>query len=391
MEGGRFFGAFRACSGITDAVVLNHVPVGCNWGVGMFNNISSQPDIRHACTVVHEREIVFGGEEALKRALTLADKTYDAPLLVVISGDVPSIIGDDIWSVIDSLSLKKDVLWLEAAGYKGSMRDGYEDALLKLGSLMKECDVKKRSVNLIGLCPDDFKVHADLKEIKRIIEALGIRVNSTISMCSLDEFRAAPAAELNVVMGQGVELAKYMKNEFDVPYIEVDYPYGLEGSMKFAEALSGNLDVECCEEKCLDLEPFKRTYLYLHEMYDTNVSIIGDFRCNPMADFLERELGFEIEVKSHFEEDYSSFEENVRNSNTMMLFGSSFERGLARDLGIPLMRFVYPVFDQVCMCDYAPYAGLRGAVFLTECIINSVMGFDGKPRYDFGYQGMMSQ
>ena len=391
MDGGRFFGAFRACSGITDAVVLNHVPVGCNWGVGMFNNISSQPDIRHACTVVHEREIVFGGEEALKRALRLADKTYDAPLLVVISGDVPSIIGDDVQSVIDSLSLKKDVLWLEAAGYKGSMRNGYEDALLKLGSLMKECNVKKRSVNLIGLCPDDFKVHADLKEIKRIIEALGIGVNSTISMCSLEEFCAAPAAELNVVMGQGAKLAKYMKNEFGVPYIEVDYPYGLEGSMKFTEALCGNLGVEYGGEKYLDLEPFERTYLYLHEMYGTSVSVTGDFRCNPMADFLERELGFEIEVKSCFEEDRSSFEESVRNSNTMMLFGSSFERGLARELQIPLMRFVYPVFDQVCMCDYAPYAGFRGAAYLTESIINSVMGFDGKSRNNFSYQEMMSQ
>lgn len=391
MEGGRFFGAFRACSGITDAVVLNHVPVGCNWGVGMFNNISQQTDIRHACTVVHEREIVFGGEEALKRALTLADKTYDTPLLVVISGDVPSIIGDDVQSVIDSLSLKKDVLWLEAAGYKGSMKDGYGDALVTLGSLMKECDVKKRSVNLIGLCPDDFKVHADLNEIKRIIEALDISVNSTISMCSLEEFCAAPAAELNVVMGQGVELAKNMKDDFGIPYIEVDYPYGLEGSLKFLEALSGHLDVEYFAEKYIDLEPFKRTYLYLHEMYGTNVSVIGDIRCNPMADFLERELGFEIEVRSHFDEDYSSFEEDVRKSNTMVLFGSSFERGLARELQIPLMRFVYPVFDQVCMCDYAPYAGLRGAVFLTESIINSVMGFDGKSRDNFSYQEMMSQ
>jgi len=110
-----------------------------------------------------------------------------------------------------------------------------------------------------------------------------------------------------------------------------------------------------------------------------------------MADFLERELGFEIEVKSCFEEDRSSFEENVRNSNTMMLFGSSFERGLARELQIPLMRFVYPVFDQVCMCDYAPYAGIRGAAYLTESIINSVMGFDGKSRNNFSYQEMMSQ
>ncbi|MDD3565897.1 MAG: nitrogenase component 1, partial [Methanothrix sp.] len=194
MDGGRFFGAFRAFSGITDAVVLSHSPVGCNWGTGIFNNFSNQPDIRHACTVVHEREIVFGGEEALKKALALADEIYDRSLLVVISGDVPSIIGDDVQAVIDSVSSDEDVLWLEAAGYSGSMRDGYEDALLKLGSLMKERGVVERSVNLIGFCPDDFKVHADIKEITRIMEDLGVKLNCTLSICSFEELRAAPAA-----------------------------------------------------------------------------------------------------------------------------------------------------------------------------------------------------
>lgn len=376
MEAGKFFGAFRACSGITDAVVLNHAPVGCNWGTGIFNNFSNQPDIRHACTVVHEREIVFGGEEALKKALTLADEIYDRSLLIVISGDVPSIIGDDVQAVIDSVSSDKDVILLEAAGYSGSMRDGYEDALIKLGSLMVECDVVERSVNLIGFCPDDFKVHADIKEITRIMENLGVKLNCALSMCSLEDLRAAPAAELNVVLGQGTELAKYMKKEFGVPYTEADYPYGLEGSIKFVDALCEQLDVEYDAEKNLDMEPFKKAYLHLHEIYGTNVSIIGDFHCTPMASFLEGELGFEIEVQSYFDEDYHLFEEHVKNSNTMMLFGSSFERGLAKELGIPIMRFVYPIFDQVSICDYAPYAGFRGAAFLTESIINAVMGFD---------------
>jgi len=378
MDGGRFFGAFRAFSGITDAVVLSHAPVGCNWGTGIFNNFSNQPDIRHACTVVHEREIVFGGEEALKKALALADEIYDRSLLVVISGDVPSIIGDDVQAVIDSVSSDEDVLWLEAAGYSGSMRDGYEDALLKLGSLMKERGVVERSVNLIGFCPDDFKVHADIKEITRIMEDLGVKLNCTLSICSFEELRAAPAAELNVVLGQGTKLAQYMKKEFGVPYIEADYPYGLEGSIKFVDALCEKLDIKHDAENSLDLEPFKRAFLHLHEIYGTTVSIIGDFHCTPMANFLEGELGFEIEVQSYFDRDYHSFEEDVRKSCTMMLFGSSFERGLAKVLGIPIMRFVYPIFDQICICDYAPYAGFRGAAFLTESIINAVMGFDHK-------------
>jgi len=379
MDGGKFFGAFRACSGIRDAVVLTHVPVGCNWGAAMFKTTSNQSDIRHACTVMHEREIVFGGEEALRKALIRADKLYNTPLLAVVAGDAPAIIGDDIEAVIDSIALKKEVVWMDAAGFKGTMREGYEEALVHLAQMMKERNVIKKSVNLIGFCPDDFKVDADIKEIKRLLNSAGIRVNCVISNCSFDEFVNAPAAELNVVMGQGTELAEHMKKAFGVPYLEVDYPYGLEGTKEFTNTICEHLGIGCDTEQEFDLEPFKRIYLYLHELYGTPVSVIGDFHAEPIAHFLDCELGFDIEVLASNEDDYFTFEQNVRNSNTTILFGSSFERNIADELRIPLIRFVYPVFDHVCVYEDAPYAGFRGAVCLTEAILNAVMSF-GKGR-----------
>jgi nitrogenase molybdenum-iron protein alpha/beta subunit len=378
MDGGKFFGAFRACSGIADAVVLNHVPVGCSWGAGMFKTVSNQPDIRHACTVMHEREIVFGGEEALKEALKRADKLYDGSLLVVVAGDVPSIIGDDIGAVINSVPLKKDVIWIDAAGFQGSMRSGYEEALLRLADIMKECKTVERSVNLIGFCQDDFKVDADIKEIKRLLNDAGISVNCVMSNCTCKELARAPAAELNVVMGQGNDVAEYMKKEHGVPFINVDYPYGLAGTKEFVDAICKNMGIGYDIEQELDLEPFRRVYLNLGELYGTPVSVTGDFHAKYMADFLDRELGFEIEVLSSLENDYHLFERDVRRSNTTMLFGSSFEQNLARELKIPLLRFSYPVFDQVSIYDDAPYAGIRGTVCLTEAVINAIMGFGEK-------------
>ena len=379
MDGGKFFGAFRGCSGIMDAVVLTHVPVGCTWGAAMFKSTSNQPDIRHACTVMHEREIVFGGEDALREALVRADQLYNTPLFAVVSGDAPAITGDDIEGVIDSVALNKEVVWVDAAGFKGTMEKGYEEALVQLAQLVKECDTIKNSVNLIGFCPDDFKVDADIKEITRLLNLAGVKVNCVISKCSLDEFVNAPAAELNVVLGQGTELANYMKKEFGVPYIEVDYPYGLEGTTDFINAICRQLQVGDKEKELnLDLEPFKRIYLYLHELYGTPVSVLGDFHAGPMARFLDRELGFDIEVLASNEDDYFIFEESVRDSNTTILFGGSFERNIAKELSIPLVRFTYPVFDHVCVYDDAPYAGFRGAVCLTETILNAVMGFGDK-------------
>lgn len=377
MDGGKFFGAFRACSGIKDAVVLTHVPVGCNWGAAMFKSTSNQPDIRQACTVMHEREIVFGGEEALREALMRANRLYSTPLFAVITGDAPAIIGDDVEGVIDSVALNKEVVWVDAAGFKGTMRMGYEEALVRLARLMKERTEIKNSVNLIGICPDEFKVDADVKELTRLLNNAGIKVNCVISKCSLDEFVNAPAAELNVVMGQGTELVEHMKKEFGVPYLEVDYPYGLEGTADFINAICEHLHAGVSEKKS-DLEPFKRIYLYLHELYGTPVSVIGDFHAEHMARFLDSELGFDIEVLAGNEDDYFIFEQNVRNSNTTILFGSSFERNITSELRIPLVRFTYPVFDQVCVYDDAPYAGFRGAVCLTETILNAVMGFGDK-------------
>jgi len=371
MDGGKFLGAFRAASGIRDALVLNHVPVGCHWGAGLLKSFSLQNDIRQACTAMHENEIVFGGESSLKKALLSAKSHHNSPIIIVLSGDVPSIIGDDCEAAVQSTGLGKEAVIINAPGFKGSMRDGYEDALLSLSPLMNEKEQIKRSVNLIGVCPDDFKADADIKEIKRLLSNAEITVNSVISNCSYEEFTRAPAAELNLVLGQGVGLAEHMKEVFGIPYLEMDYPYGLQGTMEFLEKICESLDVAYSTE-ALDLEPYKKIYVHLNGLYGSSVSVIGDFHARPLAQFLAGELGFDIEVLSSFEED--SFEKDVMNSNTTMLFGSSFELGIAIEMEVPLIRFVYPVFDLVSISD-APFAGTCGTKFLTENIVNSALGF----------------
>ena len=375
MDGGKFFGAFRACSGIKDAIVINHVPIGCDWGVSIFKNASNHREMRkHACTVLDERDVVFGGEDKLKKALKRADMLYDTPLLIVLAGDVPSIIGDDIDSVIKSASIDKEVIWMEAAGFKGTMREGYEDALLCMAKLMRERNTCKGSINIIGLCRDDYKFDADIKEIKQLINDAGIKINCIMSSCSVDELKNAPAAELNVVVGQGIKLAKFMKNEFSIPYVEVNYPYGLEGTGRFVSTICENLGKEYESHQTANLKPFEMMYLYMQELYATPVSIIGDMHAKSMSDFLEEELGFDIRVRSSFEDNYHEFEKKVRESDTSIIFGSSFERNIAKEMKIPLIRFNYPVFDQICAYDDAPFAGFKGAVCLTETIVNTVMG-----------------
>ena len=55
-----------------------------------------------------------------------------------------------------------------------------------------------------------------------------------------------------------------------------------------------------------------------------------------------------------------------------MLFGSSFELELAEELGIPLIRYDYPVFDEISLTGN-PFVGAVGILSLLESILNSVM------------------
>jgi nitrogenase molybdenum-iron protein alpha/beta subunit len=66
MDAARYFGTFRACFGIKDAIIINHVPVGCNWGAMLFATRSNQPDIRNVCSVMHEGDS-FWRRKCLKR------------------------------------------------------------------------------------------------------------------------------------------------------------------------------------------------------------------------------------------------------------------------------------------------------------------------------------
>ncbi|MBP2144208.1 nitrogenase molybdenum-iron protein beta chain [Methanococcus voltae] len=412
MDAGKYFGTFRACYGIKDAIILNHAPVGCNWGTMIYGTSQNLNDLRMSSSIMHEQEIVFGGENTLKETLISMDANYDTvknPLLVLLVGDIPSIIGDDVSGIVEDVEIEKDYVIINAEAFKGDAKKGYEDGLLKLYSLISKNfdekierknkinkinnkkDTKKdtsiNSINLIGLCIDDYKIEADLKEIKRILKEFNIDVNCVLSNCTYSEFLNSPNADLNVVIGQGFEFAKIMQKEHDIDYVSVNYPYGIEGTKKFVKSIISKLennryiDEESFESKynsLVDYEPYKRVSVYMNGLYSVPVSIIGDFKAESMAEFLNQELGMDIEVVAHYGEDYKT---DVLSSYSTIIFGSSFEKGLSNDLDIPLIRYTYPVFDNVSLSDNIPYAGINGALCLVEDILNSALSRCGKFKY----------
>ncbi|MCK4736075.1 MAG: hypothetical protein KAT65_26710, partial [Methanophagales archaeon] len=53
--------------------------------------------------------------------------------------------------------------------------------------------------------------------------------------------------------------------------------------------------------------------------------------------------------------------------------GSTFEKGIAHEIDVPLIRFSFPELDHISLMS-APFAGFNGTATWIEEIVNSLIG-----------------
>ncbi len=376
--GCKLFGAYRTVISIKDAAVLIHSTVGCNWGTAAFHIPSRLEDVRQASSVLYEEDIIYGGRAVLEKALRHMTELYDCSAVFVLTGCVAEIMEDDVEGIIRCFSSPRPILPLKAAGFKGDMASGVADAMKLLVDNMEEKERKEESVNIIGIFSDDFKGDADLESIKKLLGS-GVKVNSVIPCDNYAGILNAPAAALNIVFEGFEETGAQMERRFGIPYVTVNYPYGIEGSRSFAAKVAGALghgeaDFLAGRERdaVKKLEP---AYGYMHKLYGMPAAVSADrARAYGLKSFLENELGMNVEVfrDNSSGEREGGFEKALGGSGAVIVFGSSYERGISDELGIPLIRCAYPVFDSINIGNGC-YAGLEGTVNLVEDIVNACM------------------
>ena len=398
----KLVGAVRALSGVTDAITIVHARPGCHCGILLLRALgSNQNDIRIVGTAFHAQDMIYGAERTLADSIRLSYENFEPALIAVLNCSAPAIMGDDIEGVI--LSLKKEIpaeiLSLSTGGYEGPAWIGYEETLTELTRFMVERDKEGNSVNIIGFKQDEIRAYSDLLEIERMLNRQGITVNSVLTNSRFEVIKKASKASLNIVLGgDGLESAKRMKEKFDLPYVITPYPFGLNNSIDFMELVTRALNKEInrefiAAEKEVIKERIEKVFLLLEGIYDTSVAVVGDGgRAFDLAKFLSNELGFNVKIlaitsknyltQDRVKEDYFEslliepdrleMNEAIKSGGVEMIFGSSMEKKLAFELGVPQVRIFFPVLDEVSISD-SPYAGFKGTIQLTENIINSMI------------------
>ena len=218
---------------IADALHLIHGPIGCaayTWDIR--GSMSSGPELHRMSfsTDLHEKEVIFGGENKLYGSLIELIDNYHPKAAFVYTTCIVGVIGDDVERICRQVAKERGipVLPVQAPGFQGSKKDGYKVACETLFQLVGTLDrlTPKYSINILG----DFNLAGELWILLDYYKRMGIHVNATITGDGrVDDIRNAHNASLNVVQCSGSMnyLAKMMKDKYGIPSMRVSY-FGIE-------------------------------------------------------------------------------------------------------------------------------------------------------------------
>ncbi len=223
---------------IADALHLVHGPIGCaayTWDIRGALSSEAQLHRMSFSTDLQEKEVIFGGEKKLYRALVELIDAYNPKAAFVYSTCIVGIIGDDVAAVCRRASREKaiPVLPVHSEGFKGTKKDGYKaacDALFQLVGTGDTRDIAPVSINILG----EFNIGGEAWLIRDYYQRMGVQVVSVLTGDGrVEDIRRAHGATLNVVQCSGAMtfLAEMMKEKYGIPYIRASY-FGIEDMAK---------------------------------------------------------------------------------------------------------------------------------------------------------------
>ena len=183
---------------------------------------------------ITNREVIFGGEEALLEALDRADAKNPA-LISVVTSCVPETIGDDVEGVCASHAAADKIVYVPASGFLGgSSQDGENIALISISKRVSPSEIVPRTAVIIGEKNLESEVEENYAEVCRLLSRLGISVS--LRFCrniSAADIIKLGTADFFIIRDERVEEAgRTIAENFGRPYVS-SFPSGLSGCVRF--------------------------------------------------------------------------------------------------------------------------------------------------------------
>lgn len=370
---------------------------------------------------------VFGGQNNLHEGLENAVALYHPKMVAVFTSCMPEIIGDDLTAFLKNARAKgivaKDlpVPFANTPSFNGSHTTGYDAMVLAiLQTLTEGKRVEGRCTGKLNLLPGFDANTGNYREYKRILEAFGIPytvladISETFDSPNDGTYRPYPggtplAEAADSVNGKAtVTLGPYatgktfawVKEAFAGKHVALPMPMGIARTDAFLMSLSELFEKPVPEslraERGRAVDAMTDAQQYLHgrrfAVYGDADPLLGyvsfllemgavpaHVLCSKGSKKLEKELQALLDASPYGKAGRIWMNRDLWHLRSLLvtdpvdaLIGDTHGKFAARDAGIPLFRFGFPIFDRVNK-HRVPLVGYQGVINMVTEICNKLL------------------
>nr|ACQ90751.1 ChlB subunit of protochlorophyllide reductase [Neglectella solitaria] len=413
-------GTLRVASSFKNVHAIMHAPLGDDYFNVMRSMLERERDFTPVTASIVDRHILSrGSQEKVIKNILRKNKEEKPDLIVLTPTCTSSILQEDLQTFVDRAKIEStsDVLFADVNHYRINEFQAADRTLeqitrfyLEKSKKQKVLDLKKTekpSANILGIFTLGFHNQHDCRELKRLLNDLGIQINEIIPEgCSVNNLQNLPKAWFNIVPYReiGLMTAQYLKQEFDIPYLS-NTPMGILGTSAFIKEIAeivkkkdptNSFNFEDYIEKqtqyvsqaawfsksidCQNLTGKKVvvfgdathaasiTKILAREM-GIHVSCSGTYCKNDADWFREQVEGFCDEVL--ITENHTEVGNMIARIEPVAIFGTQMERHIGKRLDIPCGVISAPVHIQNFPLGYRPFLGYEGTNQIADLIYNS--------------------
>lgn len=364
------------------------------------------------CSNMLEKEVVFGGIKKLETTVQGSLEVMDADAYFILTGCTAGIIGDDVQSVAEKFRAKGEQVYaIDTPGFAGDTNMGYEVAWNALiDQVIEPMPKDEKLVNIFGIIPGyDPYWRGNLEEISRILEKLGLEVNTFFrEHQGIENVRKSSAAALNIIVHPWLfkEPAEKYEEKFGVPYVRIPgLPIGATDTTKFVRIVAETLELD----KKLVEQVIKEEEDYVYGYLERGIGALGwktlgvvgdasttvgivrylanDYGLTPKLAIVSEPL-FRPEDKEQVEkqlteleyvkapkvmflsDQYDINEEISKHEEITLFIGSSNDREAASYLDTQFYEVTFPVTSRFIFNK--TIAGYRGSLTLIEDLFSNL-------------------
>jgi light-independent protochlorophyllide reductase subunit B len=401
-EGPTHVGAMRIATAMRGVHYVLHAPQGDTYADLLFTMIERRGQ-RPAVTYTTFQARDLGGDTAqlFKTAAREAYERFRPAAMLVGASCTAELIQDDPAGLALALDLPVPVIPLELPAYQRKENWAAAETFYRLvRTLCPATPVRQRSTgprcNILGPTALGFRHRDDLREIRGLLEQLGIAINvvAPLDATPADIARLADA-DFNVVLYPEVAntAAQWLTRTFKQPATKT-IPIGVKATREFIAEVCALAGIETPSETEARATWYSRS---VDSTYLTGkrVFVFGDAtHAVAAARVAAKELGFTVVglgtysrefardvreaavlygIEPLITDDYLEVEAKVAELQPDLVLGTQMERHIAKRLGIPCAVISAPVHVQDFPARYSPQMGFEGANVLFDTWVHPLM------------------